>query len=101
MSEPEPPLGAREQIGRALDGKLDAEQVRILMDEVLKITKQGRGWCPTCGKHVMVQVQDAKAVTGALTDLANQAWGRPSEVRSGEGELVVNRNVYVVEEQPA
>jgi hypothetical protein len=69
----------RSQIGDALAGKLTDEQLTRLMDEVLSIEKGARGWCPTCNKAVMVQVADAKAVTGAIVDLANQAWGRPSE----------------------
>ena len=89
---------ARSQIGDALNGKLTAEQVKLLMDEILAITKQARGWCKTCGKAVPVEISDARAVAGALTDLANQAWGRPSEVVKADADLVVNRSVVMVTE---
>jgi hypothetical protein len=73
----------RSQIGDALAGKLTDEQLALLMDEVLAITKSVHGEfvCRNCGQRQKqpVQVPDAKAVTGALVDLANQAWGRPSE----------------------
>ena len=94
MSEPR--RDARSEIGDALNGKLDAEQVKLLMDEVLAITKKARGWCPECQKQVWVDIPDAKSVTGALTDLANQAWGRPSEVVKADADLIVNRQVFVV-----
>ena len=83
-----------------MNGKLDAKQVKFLMDEVLAITKQARGWCKECNKAVYVDIPDAKSVTGALTDLANQAWGRPQESSRAEADLVVNRRVFVVSDEP-
>jgi hypothetical protein len=69
----------RSQIGDALAGKLTEDQLAKLVDGILAIEKQARGWCPNCNKAVMVTIPDAKGVSGALVDLANQAWGRPSE----------------------
>lgn len=86
---------ARDQIGAALSGALTPEQLEVLMTEVLAITKQGRGWCPTCKKSVIVEVADAKAVTGAIVDLANQSWGRPEVVSaSDEGVSFTRKVVY-------
>lgn len=85
----------RSQIGDALRDKLTDEQLTKLMDEVLAIEKGARGWCPTCNKAVMVQVADAKAVTGAIVDLANQAWGRPQDDKQeAEGIQFVRKVVY-------
>ena len=88
---------ARDAIGEALAGKLDEEQLRLLMDEVLKINKMGRGWCGECKKQVMVEIPDARAVTSALTDLMTQSWGRPTEQKQ-DTEIIVNRTIeYVCE----
>lgn len=85
----------RSQIGDALAGKLTDAQLEVLMDQVLAIEKGARGWCPNCNKAVMVQVPDAKAVTGAIVDLANQAWGRPQDDRvEAEGITFVRKVVY-------
>ena len=90
--------GPRADIGSALEGRLTPEQLERLLDEVLAITKTGRGWCPDCKKSVMVQVPDAKAVTGALVDLANQAWGRPTESHTEpEGVTFIRKIVYAGE----
>ena len=86
---------ARVQIGSALNDKLSPEQVRFLMDEVLAITKQGWGSCKECNHRVLVDIPDARAVTSSLTDLLNQAWGRPSEVAKEDQGLVVNRKVVL------
>lgn len=88
----------RTQIGSALEGKLTQEQLDTLMNEVLAITKNSRGWCSTCKKSVFVEVPDAKAVTGALVDLANQAWGRPQEgSHEPEGITFVRKVFYAGE----
>ncbi len=85
----------RSQIGSALEGKLSPEQLAFLMDEVLAITKSARGWCAHCKGAVPVEIPDAKSVTGALVDLANQAWGRPSEDKAeAEGVSFVRKVVY-------
>lgn len=89
----------RSQIGDALSGKLTEEQLTLLMDEVLAIEKGARGWCPNCNKAVHVQVKDAKAVTGALVDLANQAWGRPQDDKvEAEGITFVRQTVVAAKE---
>jgi hypothetical protein len=77
MSEP------REAIAQALTGFLSPEQVKKLIDEVLSIEKRASAEfnCRKCGARQMQwgMVTDAKAVASALTDLANQAFGRPGE----------------------
>ena len=85
----------REEIGKALEGKLTPEQLAYLLDEVLAIRKGARGWCPDCKKHVQVEIPDAKAVTSALGDLMTQSWGRPTEQKVDQS-IVVNREVIVV-----
>lgn len=87
--------GTRDEIGKALEGALTPEQLKLLMDEVLAIKKGARGWCGTCKKQVLVEISDAKAVTGALTDLMTQSWGRPQEQKT-ERSIVVNREVILV-----
>lgn len=73
---------ARGRIKGALEDKLTDDQLRILLDEVLAVTKQGRGWCPGCKKSVLVQVHDAKAVVNAISELLTQAEGRPKQQES-------------------
>lgn len=63
------------------------------MDEVLAITKHGRGWCPKCKGAVQVEVPDARGVVGAMTDLANQAWGRPGEQSKSDSGITFIRTV--------
>ena len=81
----------RSQIGDALAGKLTPEQLEFLMNEVLAITKTATGdfSCKSCGQkqRQQVQIPDAKSVTSALVDLANQAWGRPQDDK-GEDQTV-------------
>jgi hypothetical protein len=89
----------RSQIGDALAGKLTPDQLDYLMNEVLAITKRpwGEFNCKNCGQRQKQQVDipDAKAVTGALTDLLNQAWGRPSEDKvDAEGIVFVRKVVF-------
>ena len=83
----------REDIAAALESKLSPEQLTALMDEVLVARKGARGWCPSCKKHVQVEISDAKAVVSAMTDLLSQAYGRPKEQEKSEGGIVVNRTV--------
>lgn len=101
MSEQEPEVGerrdARSLIGEALDEFLEPEQIRLLMDEVLKMTKSAWSNCPSCKKRVQVEVADAKAVVGALSELLTQAKGSPSKQQVDTG-VVINRQVFVVAE---
>ena len=90
---------ARDEIGRALEGKLTPEQLKFLMDEVLAIRKQAHGefTCKACHqkqKH-LVEIPDARAVTSALTDLMTQSWGRPTEQKQ-DTEIIVNRTIRFV-----
>jgi hypothetical protein len=73
----------REAIAQALAGFLTPEQTQVLIDEILSIKKKARAEfsCKKCGARQIQfgDVADAKAVSSALTDLANQAFGRPTE----------------------
>jgi hypothetical protein len=77
MSDP------REAIANALRGFLTEEQTKILVDEVLAVTKKGKAEfnCKKCGARQIqyANIPDARAVASALSDLANQAYGRPTE----------------------
>lgn len=90
----------RGDIGAALAGKMTQQQIDLLLNEVLAITKHARGWCPSCKKHVMCEIADAKAVTGALVDLANQAWGRPQDVKQEEAGVTFIRQIIRQEPEP-
>ena len=87
----------RSQIGEALAGKLSPEQIEFLLDEVLAIRKNAWGEfsCKGCGQRQrqLVEIPDAKAVTGALVDLANQAWGRPTEDKAEQEGISFTRKV--------
>ena len=88
----------RQDIGAALTGKLTPEQIKVLIDEVLAIKKKARVEF-TCSKDCKrkqihtAEINDARAVTSALVELANQAWGRPTETQPEEGVKVEYRVV--------
>lgn len=89
---------ARSEIGKALESRLSPEQIEMLLNEILAIKKQARGWCSKCKKQVQVEIPDASAVTKALMELANQAWGRPDVAASGDDEKIIfERVVYLGE----
>jgi hypothetical protein len=91
----------RADIAAALDGWLTPEQLKVLLDEILAIKKGARGWCPGCKKAVMVEISDAKAVVGAMADLANQGFGRPGETVDAESERIsFERVVYLGDVPP-
>ena len=72
------------------------EQLKKLLDEILEAKKGARGWCPNCKKAVQVEIADAKAVVGAMSDLANQGFGRPGETQgSDEEKIQFERVVYL------
>jgi predicted nucleic-acid-binding Zn-ribbon protein len=83
MAEP------REQLATALNQFLTPEQLTKLIDEVLSVTKKAHATfnCKKCGaqQYQYGEINDAKAVASALTDLLTQAYGRPGEeVNQGE-----------------
>ena len=79
----------RDRIGAKLDAHMSDAQLTALFDEVLASKKQARGWCPNCKKAVYVDIPDAKAVTSALMDLANQSFGTPGKAVDPGVEQVV------------
>lgn len=97
MAKPDP----RQQVAEALAAKLTPEQLEMLVDNVLAISKRARGWCPKCKGQVWVDIPDAKAVTGSLNDLMIQAWGRPgqAEVEQDRTFSFVNKVVLVADDQ--
>jgi hypothetical protein len=72
----------------ALDGILDAETIRVLVQEVLASKESARGWCPDCSKQVRVEIHDARAVTTGISELLNQAKGPGQESEQGGGTVV-------------
>jgi hypothetical protein len=85
----------RSQIGEALGEALDRGKLDDLLEAILELKKGARGWCPKCNRAVMVEINDAKAVAGALKDLNAEAWGRPSEDKvESEGIQFVRKVVY-------
>jgi hypothetical protein len=82
----------REALADALAGFLTPEQTRTLVDEVLAVTKKGRAdfSCKSCGQRQIqfALIPDARAVASALTDLANQAYGRPVEAAAAQVEPI-------------
>jgi hypothetical protein len=85
---------ARDRLSTALEEKLTKDQLAILLDEVLAVTKNARAYCPECRHHVNVQVNDAKAVAGALTDLLVQAEGRPREASTQPAGIIFTRKIF-------
>ena len=91
---------ARSRIGSALEDKLTEEQLSLLLNEILAVKKQTRGWCPNCRKQVMVEISDAKAVAAAIRDLLQEAWGRPVDAKAVEAGVTFIRRVEFVGEPP-
>jgi len=73
----------RESLAKALEGILTPEQLKILIDEVLAITKKAKAEfnCKTCGQrqYQYAEISDALSVARALPELLNQAYGRTVE----------------------
>ena len=98
MSDP------RSEIASALKGKLTEEQVSTLIDSVLAIKKKVRHEFQ-CNKDCKrkqihyVEIDDTEKVVKALSDLLNQAWGRPTEVKEEAG-VQVEYRVILGEESP-
>jgi hypothetical protein len=76
---PEP----RDELGKKLSSYMTPEQISKLIDEILAIEKRSSAefTCKHCGKRQMqwTKISDARSVATALSDLMNQAFGRPSE----------------------
>jgi hypothetical protein len=73
----------RSAIAQALGTFLTPDQVEHLVNEVLAINKRVSAeficrHCKKAQKH-WVDIPDARAVTSGIAELANQAFGRPSE----------------------
>lgn len=85
-------MAARDEIGKALESRLTPEQVDLLLNEILAVKKQANGdfTCKKCGQrqYQKVEISDASAVTKALIELANQAWGRPAQADDVESEKI-------------
>lgn len=76
---PEP----REELATVLKNWLTPEQLSTLVDEVLQMKKKAHVQfsCKKCGANQFQygEISDAKAVSGALTELLTQAYGRAGE----------------------
>ena len=90
----------RERIGSSLHGLMSEEYISALLDEVLAQKKQVHAevsckHCSRKGKY-QVEVLDAAAVTKALIELGNQAWGRPDVAQQAESEKInFKRIIYM------
>jgi len=77
MSDP------RGALAEALAGSLTDEQLHTLIDEVLAVKKKMRAdfICKHCKRRQIQygEISDALAVSRAIPDLLNQAYGRPVE----------------------
>lgn len=94
--------GAKDAISDGLAGALTPDQIRILMEETLAITKDAWGNCPHCKRKVKVPVNDAKAVSGAIRDLATLVWSKPKdEAREDAGVTFIRTIVREEPEPPA
>jgi hypothetical protein len=90
----------RDDIASALEGWMTQEQLKELLDEILASKKKGRAEfvCKGCGKKQIqyAEIPDARAVTSALVELANQGFGRPKEAVVSDGEKIhFERVVYL------
>ena len=85
----------RAAIAAALAAYLTEDQTKKLVDEVLAVTKRINVTlnCTNCGHKSKgtIDVPDAKAVVGALTDLLSQGFGRPGEAKVDDSAIVFKR----------
>jgi hypothetical protein len=73
---------------------LTEEQLDALFEGALAITKKAWGTCPGCKKQVQVDITDAKAVIGALSDLVTKIADVPKEEDTGE-KITFERVIYM------
>lgn len=86
----------RERLDSALEKVVDDAALRDIIAASLEIKKQARGWCPNCRKQVQVEIDDAKAVVAAVSELVNQAKGRPGQAEESSDERIIfERVVYL------
>jgi hypothetical protein len=78
----------RSAIAKALSAFLTEEQTNHLINEVLAIEKRVsvEFACKSCGRRQAqwAMVPDAKAVAGAISDMANQAFGPSQAEKNGQ-----------------
>lgn len=79
----------RQRLDGVLEKLVDDETIRLVVATALEAKKQARGWCPNCRKAVMVEIDDSKAAISAITELANQAKGRPDVANHEDQERIV------------
>lgn len=93
---------ARKRIQEQINSGVAEELVGSLIQAALD-TKR-RVWadfqCKSCSKHQrhLVEIPDHVAAAKVLEMLLNQGSGRPKEQEQAEASLVVNRQVFVVED---
>lgn len=92
----------RADLAKALGEAVTDEKLKEAILLALELKKGARGWCPNCRKAVQVEINDSKAVIGALGELMNQSYGRPGETASSDEEKIVfERVVYLGDEDPS
>lgn len=100
------PEKARARLGTAVGEVFDLDFLRELAQSIKEMTKgvRGTGNCPECGsaRSVLVQIPDIQGQIKALTELMEQAEGRPG-TESGEAggvTLIVERKWPVISSDP-
>jgi hypothetical protein len=78
----------------AIRAEINPEYLRELVAQVKTMQKETAGWCPNCERRVVVSVPDLPRVISALTELLEQAEGRPGIVSTEDGNitLIVERH---------
>jgi hypothetical protein len=64
-------------LAEAIRAEISPEYLRDLVSQVKEMQKHTRAWCPNCEQHVTVFVPDLPRVISALTELLEQAEGKP------------------------
>jgi hypothetical protein len=81
-------------VADAIRAEISPEYLRELVAQVKEMQKQTRAWCPNCEQHVTVFVPDLPRVISALTELLEQAEGKPWTVAAEDAgvTLIVERH---------
>jgi hypothetical protein len=83
------PPAVRPMLAAAIRAEINPEYLRELVSQVKDIQRQTRAWCPNCEQHVMVSVPDLPRVIMALTELLEQAEGKPGTASTEDGNITL------------
>jgi hypothetical protein len=88
------PHGVRPLLADAIREEISAEYLRELVSQVKVMSKGVFAYCPDCGRSVQVTVPDLPRIIAAVSELLEQAEGKPGTVATEDAgvTLIVERS---------